>query len=92
VLAPTNAANSGRVSVGAKSPLTGGIKESNSGGQFAHTLPKLGLQAIILEDKPEAGSPMQETLHFRRQGRVQGFRHRRHAHLRRPGKAPGRLR
>jgi aldehyde:ferredoxin oxidoreductase len=60
VLAPTNAANSGRVSVGAKSPLTGGIKESNSGGQFAHTLPKLGLQAIILEDKPEAGSPMQE--------------------------------
>ncbi|GAB6111139.1 aldehyde ferredoxin oxidoreductase family protein [Desulfomicrobium salsuginis] len=60
VLAPTNAANSGRVSVGAKSPLTGGIKESNSGGQFAHTLPKLGLQAIILEDKPEASSPMQE--------------------------------
>ncbi|GAB6111560.1 aldehyde ferredoxin oxidoreductase family protein [Desulfomicrobium salsuginis] len=60
VLAPTNAANSGRVSVGAKSPLTGGIKESNSGGQFAHTLPKLGLLAIILEDKPEAGSPMQE--------------------------------
>ncbi len=60
VLAPTNAANSGRVSVGAKSPLTGGIKESNSGGQFAHTMPKLGLQAIILEDKPEAGSPMQE--------------------------------
>lgn len=60
VLAPTNAANSGRVSVGAKSPLTGGIKESNSGGQFAHTLPKLGLLAIVLEDKPEAGSPMQE--------------------------------
>ncbi|NLW82144.1 MAG: aldehyde ferredoxin oxidoreductase, partial [Desulfovibrionales bacterium] len=60
VLAPTNAANSGRVSVGSKSPLTGGIKESNSGGQFAHTLPKLGLQAIILEDKPAAGSPMQE--------------------------------
>ncbi|MDY0226504.1 MAG: aldehyde ferredoxin oxidoreductase C-terminal domain-containing protein [Desulfomicrobium apsheronum] len=60
VLAPTNAANSGRISVGAKSPLTGGIKESNSGGQFAHTLPKLDLLAVILEDKPEAGSPMQE--------------------------------
>jgi aldehyde:ferredoxin oxidoreductase len=60
ILAPTNAANSGRVSVGAKSPLTGGIKESNSGGQFAHALPKLGLLAIVLEDKPEAGSPMQE--------------------------------
>ncbi len=60
VLAPTNAANSGRVSVGSKSPLTGGIKVSFSGGQFAHTLPMLGLQAIILEDKPAAGSPMQE--------------------------------
>ena len=60
ILAPTNAANSGRVSVGAKSPLTGGIKESNSGGQFAHTLPKLGLLAIVLEDKPEDGAPMQE--------------------------------
>lgn len=60
VLASTNAANSGRVSVGAKSPLTGGIKESNSGGQFARTMPKLGLQAIILEDKPEAGSALQE--------------------------------
>jgi aldehyde:ferredoxin oxidoreductase len=68
VLAPTNAANSGRVSVGSKSPLTGGIKESNSGGQFAHTLPKLGLQAIILEDKPEAGSPMQEL--FITEGKV----------------------
>lgn len=57
VLAPTNAANSGRVSVGSKSPLTGGIKESNSGGQFAHKLPKLGLTAIVLEDKPEDGAP-----------------------------------
>ena len=32
VLAPTNAANSGRVSVGAKSPLTGGIKEAIPAG------------------------------------------------------------
>eukprot|EP01029_Cantina_marsupialis_P031198 TRINITY_DN88536_c0_g1_i1.p2 TRINITY_DN88536_c0_g1~~TRINITY_DN88536_c0_g1_i1.p2 ORF type:complete len:132 (+),score=19.43 TRINITY_DN88536_c0_g1_i1:50-445(+) len=53
VLACTNAANSGRVSVGAKSPLTGGIKESNSGGQFANQMGKMDLQAIILEDKPE---------------------------------------
>jgi aldehyde:ferredoxin oxidoreductase len=57
ILAGTTAANSGRSSVGAKSPLTGGIKESNVGGQFAHKLPRLGLQAIILEDKPEAGAP-----------------------------------
>ena len=57
VLAGSTAANSGRSSVGAKSPLTGGIKESNVGGQFAHKLPRLGLQAIIFEDKPEADAP-----------------------------------
>ncbi len=32
LLAGTVAANSGRLNVGAKSPLTGGIKESNAGG------------------------------------------------------------
>ncbi|HKI81632.1 MAG TPA: aldehyde ferredoxin oxidoreductase N-terminal domain-containing protein, partial [Pseudodesulfovibrio sp.] len=53
----STAANSGRVSVGTKSPLTGGIKESNSGGLFAHKMPKIGLKAIILEDKPEDGAP-----------------------------------
>ncbi|MCG8529463.1 MAG: aldehyde ferredoxin oxidoreductase [Desulfovibrionales bacterium] len=52
ILACTNAANSGRVSVGAKSPLTGGIKESNSGGQFANKMGAMDIQAIILEDKP----------------------------------------
>jgi aldehyde:ferredoxin oxidoreductase len=57
ILAGSTAANSGRSSVGAKSPLTGGIKESNVGGQFAHKLPRLGLLAIILEDKPAADAP-----------------------------------
>jgi len=57
ILAGGTAANSGRSSVGAKSPLTGGIKESNVGGQFAHKLPRLGLLSIILEDKPEADAP-----------------------------------
>ncbi|MBP2634489.1 MAG: aldehyde ferredoxin oxidoreductase [Firmicutes bacterium] len=33
-LTGTNAAQSGRISVGSKSPLTGTIKESNSGGNF----------------------------------------------------------
>ncbi len=62
ILACTNAANSGRTSVGAKSPLTGGIKESNVGGQFAHKLPKLGLLAIVLEDKPEGDAPFSTVL------------------------------
>ncbi len=50
------AANSGRISVGAKSPLTGGIKESNSGGVFAQKLARLGYRALVLEDKPEQGA------------------------------------
>ena len=62
ILAGSTAANSGRTSVGAKSPLTGGIKESNVGGQFAHKLPRLGLLAIILEDKPEADAPFVKLL------------------------------
>jgi aldehyde:ferredoxin oxidoreductase len=57
LLGGSTAANSGRLSVGTKSPLTGGIKESNSGGLFAHKMPKMDLLAIILEDKPETDAP-----------------------------------
>ncbi|WP_272701264.1 aldehyde ferredoxin oxidoreductase family protein [Desulfovibrio sp. Fe33] len=57
LLGGSSAANSGRVSVGTKSPLTGGIKESNSGGLFGHRMPKLGLVAIVLEDKPAEDAP-----------------------------------
>ncbi|MCP4022283.1 MAG: aldehyde ferredoxin oxidoreductase, partial [Desulfobacteraceae bacterium] len=49
ILAGTSFPNSGRLSVGAKSPLTGGIKEANAGGNAAQKLPKLGIQAIVLE-------------------------------------------
>jgi aldehyde:ferredoxin oxidoreductase len=62
ILAGSTAANSGRTSVGAKSPLTGGIKESNVGGQFAHKLPRLGLLAIVLEDKPANDAPFVKLL------------------------------
>jgi len=57
ILTGTTAANSGRISVGAKSPLTGGIKESNSGGVISQKLAKLGIGAIVLEDKPADGAP-----------------------------------
>jgi len=57
LLGGSTAANSGRLSVGTKSPLTGGIKESNSGGLFAHKMPKMGLLAIIFEDKPAEQAP-----------------------------------
>jgi aldehyde:ferredoxin oxidoreductase len=53
LLSGTIAAMSGRLSVGCKSPLTGGIKEANSGGQASQTLARLGYAAIVLEGKPK---------------------------------------
>src|SRR6056297_1418499 len=53
MLSGTIAAMSGRLSVGCKSPLTGGIKESNAGGQAAQVLARLGYAAIVLEGKPK---------------------------------------
>jgi len=49
----TNAPTSGRVSVGGKSPLTGGIKESNSGSVWPPLVARLGLKAIVVEGYPE---------------------------------------
>ncbi len=56
LLSGTIAANSGRNSLGAKSPLTGGIKESNVGGTSAGIFAKLGVKALIIEDIPEDDS------------------------------------
>lgn len=52
MLSGSAAAMSGRISVGCKSPLTGGIKEANSGGQPSQMLARLGYAAIILEGRP----------------------------------------
>ena len=52
MLSGTAGAMTGRLSVGCKSPLTGGIKESNAGGQAAQVLARLGYAVIILEGKP----------------------------------------
>lgn len=52
LLSGTIAAMSGRLSIGCKSPLTGGIKESNAGGQAAQVIARLGYAAIVLEGKP----------------------------------------
>jgi len=56
LLSGTTAAMSGRLSVGCKSPLTGGIKEANAGGQAAQVLARLGYAAIVLEGKPKDDS------------------------------------
>jgi len=56
LLSGSAAAQSGRISVGCKSPLTGGIKETNSGGQAAQVLGRLGYAAIVIEGKPKGDS------------------------------------
>lgn len=55
LLSGSAAAISGRISVGCKSPLTGGIKEANAGGQAAQTLARLGYGAVVLEGEPVNG-------------------------------------
>lgn len=46
--AGTNFSNANRLSVGCKSPLTGGIKEANSGGTFAFALGQLEIAGFTL--------------------------------------------
>lgn len=58
LLAGSAAPNSGRMSVGAKSPLTEGVKETNVGGTAAQRLGRLGIKAVILE-----GAPAEKTLY-----------------------------
>lgn len=42
-----------RISVGGKSPLTGGIKESNAGGRTGLHMATMGIHALIIEDMPQ---------------------------------------
>jgi aldehyde:ferredoxin oxidoreductase len=42
-----------RISVGGKSPLTGGIKEANAGGRTGLHMTHMGIHALVIEDKPE---------------------------------------
>ncbi|MGZ9220587.1 MAG: aldehyde ferredoxin oxidoreductase family protein [Anaerolineales bacterium] len=44
-----------RISVGGKSPLTGGIKESNAGGRTGLHMTHMGIHALIVEGQPQAG-------------------------------------
>jgi aldehyde:ferredoxin oxidoreductase len=55
VLAGTAAPTSGRISIGGKSPLTGGIKEANAGGNPGQDLMKLGYRVIVVKGKPADG-------------------------------------
>jgi aldehyde:ferredoxin oxidoreductase len=53
LLADTPVTTAGRLSVGGKSPLTGGVKEANVGGAAGRSMARLGLKAVILEDAPD---------------------------------------
>lgn len=55
LLSGTPLVNTSRISIGAKSPLTGGIKESNAGGTVADALGRLGITAIIIEGNAPEG-------------------------------------
>jgi aldehyde:ferredoxin oxidoreductase len=55
LLSGTNLVNTSRISVGAKSPLTGTIKESNAGGTIAAALGHLGITAVIVEGQAAEG-------------------------------------
>ena len=45
----------GRLSIGGKSPLTGGVKEANAGGTAGDNLGRMGIKAIVVEGAPAKG-------------------------------------
>lgn len=53
VFAGTKLTTARRLSIGGKSPLTGGIKESNVGGYAASLLAEHGIKLIVVKDIPE---------------------------------------
>ena len=55
LLSGTSLPNTSRISIGAKSPLTGGIKESNAGGTVAAALGRLGITAVVIEGQAADG-------------------------------------
>ena len=55
IVTSTSAPTSARVSVGCKSPLTGGIKEANAGTSWAPDLASMRIRALVIEGFPEQG-------------------------------------
>ncbi|MBI4759329.1 MAG: aldehyde ferredoxin oxidoreductase, partial [Chloroflexi bacterium] len=53
IVTGTAAPTSARVSVGGKSPLTGGIKETNAGSRFPYQLARMGIKGIVVEGQPK---------------------------------------
>jgi len=53
IVTGTAAPTSARISVGAKSPLTGGIKESNAGSAWPQYLASMQIKALVVEAQPK---------------------------------------
>ncbi len=53
IVTGTAASTSARISVGAKSPLTNGIKESNAGSGWSQALAVMRIKALVIEGQPE---------------------------------------
>jgi aldehyde:ferredoxin oxidoreductase len=64
--AGTSWSNANRTSVGCKSPLTGGVKESNGGGTFSYGLGHLKLAGFTLL----GASPAWVVIHFKKDGGI----------------------
>lgn len=68
-----------RISIGGKSPLTGGVKEANAGGTTGLKMMKLGIKALILENQPEIKDTIwillvnHEGVHFERANELSGL-------------------
>ena len=55
LLGDTVVTTTGKFSVGGKSPLTHGVKESDVGGEAGKKIARLGIKAVVLEEIPEEG-------------------------------------
>ncbi len=53
LLGDTVVTTTGKFSVGGKSPLTRGVKESDVGGEAGKKIARLGIKALVLEDLPD---------------------------------------
>ncbi|MEM7112748.1 MAG: aldehyde ferredoxin oxidoreductase C-terminal domain-containing protein [Chloroflexota bacterium] len=64
--AGTTWSNANRISVGCKSPLTGGVKEANGGGTFAYAMGRIGLCGFTLHGQSDEWV----VIHFRKDGSI----------------------
>ena len=64
--AGTTMSNANRISVGCKSPLTGGIKEANGGGTFAYAMGRLEICGFTLQGQSDEWT----VIHMHKDGTI----------------------